>query len=200
MTWDRGFQTEYFTALSDDLNTWGFPDSRYILSMDAAPSWTYTITGVPGPRFFSRTTQIDYSQVPAAPADFVANGKQVTIQMSAGEQVTLTFDGAGGGSWAHSGGDSGTLSNVTWVDPLPLTGVFGSVQPLSRLIPLGRIAATFDHPVGSEQWYSFVLPLCFHTPTSGWCDGTAEVPQFPPIPGGASTMTETKRVSFVYTP
>jgi hypothetical protein len=216
MTWDRKNQVGYFSALSSDLNSWVFVGSPYLISFNDEASWTYSISGVTGDEFFSRVTAIDYSLVPRAPEDLVINGKVLEIGMSGGETVTLTFDGAGGGNWEHSGGATGDISDVTWVrEAPPSTGIFSFSVSHGDDIPLGNLKVTFDGPVGTEQWYSLDFDsvqantkaggtidgiVSFHTATSGWCAGVAEVPQFPPIPGGATKMNQTQYVPFTYTP
>ncbi|MCP5534679.1 MAG: peptidylprolyl isomerase [Akkermansiaceae bacterium] len=216
MTWDRKNQVEYFSALSSNLSSWGFVSSPYLVSLNDEASWTYHITGVTGNQFFSRVTAIDYSLVPRAPEDLVANGKVLAIGMPGGETVTLTFNGTGGGTWVHSGGASGNISGVTWVrEAPPSTGIFSFPVSHGDDIPLGNLKVTFDSPVGTQQWYSVDFEslqantkasgtvdgiVSFHTATSGWCAGVVVVPQYPPIPGGATTMNQTEYVPFTYTP
>ena len=55
---------------------------------------------------------------------------------------------------------------------------------------------TFDMPVGTQGWYSFNLPVSFHTTTGGWTDGSAVIDN----PDGEGTVTVVKRVPFTYTP
>lgn len=196
MTWDRKEGAEYLASLSTNLSTWGFTANRFLISLNAATGWQYTISPVTGDRLFSRLVEVDYGLSPVAPADLASNGKQIAISMGNGETVTLTFNATGTGTWAHSGGGSGSLTAVTWQDSAPATGMFASASPQAKFIPLGRLAVTFDGPVGTEGWHSFNLPISFHTATTGWTDGSAVVDN----PSGSGTVTVGKRVPFTFTP
>jgi peptidyl-prolyl cis-trans isomerase A (cyclophilin A) len=196
MTWDRKNQIEYLSVFSSDLAGWLFVSNPYLLSLNDEDDWTYTVSGVTGDRFFSRLVRIDYSLMPRAPVNLDDNGKMVSITISASETVTLTFDGDGGGIWNHSSGGSGSISDVTWNSSAPAAGIFSSSSPQARFIPLGTLAVKFDTAVGTDRWYSFNLPVSFHTTTSGWTDGSAVIDN----PDGEGTVTVVKRVPFTYTP
>ena len=195
MTWDRKSKTEYMASFTTNLSSWVFLSSRYHLSMDSEFDWEYTVTGVTMNRFFSRIAEVDYGLVPDAPEDLSGDGNQVTVSMGDGESVTLAFDGAGGGTWSHSGGAVGTLSVVTWIDSAPADGYFQSSVPQAKFIPLGRLEAVFNVPVGTQQWKSVDFPMSFHTNFSGWINGSVESP----VTGGGTTTVGT-RVPFTWTP
>lgn len=214
MSWNRKGGAEYFVSRSSNLMDWGFPnrvdwgfvfngDTRgypVILSASPEAAWGVSFEGITEDRLFTRIVEVDYGLISRAPENVIANGSTVTINIAASESVMMTFDGAGGGMWSHSGGSSGSLTTAGWTQSVSPT--FLSVFPSSvaRFFTLGGLNVTFDSPVGSESWNSFDLLLNFHDATSGWGDGSVNVPQFPPLPGGATTMTVQKRLSFTYSP
>jgi len=207
LTWDRKAQTEYLPAFSVDLSSWVFTGARYLLSLDAEAQWQYTLTGITQPKLFSRVAEIDYSAAARAPLDFIGNGKILVLPMGT-ETVTITFNGAGGGTWVYSGGggSSGSLTSATWTSDLAQSsGVVAAPYARGRLIPVGRLSVVFDNVVGAKQWkeldFSTVATginryVNFHTNTSGWVDGTVKVAG----PGGIGTAIEILRVPFTYTP
>jgi len=200
MTWDRKFQTEYFTSFTDNFQSWIFETYRYRISMEAESDFQRSWTWVGG-KLFTCLTGVDYSLLPNAPSNLAAAGNVLALTTAGGEVITLTFDGSGGGSWSLSTGGSGNLNSVAWTDELPTIGFYNYVliedsrKSLAPLIPQGTLEVVFDSPVGSESWPSFSFSANFHTSTSGWLTGG--VPVFPVIPGGG---TINKRVTFTYTP
>ena len=200
MTWDRKPQAEYFSALSTNLSTWVFVGSPYVLSLESVADWDYSITGVNEAKFFSRVTEVDYTLLPNAPSDMASNGKELEVFFGVGDSVTLTFDGAGGGTWVASDSSSGTLSNVTWGDATPTSGVFLSSVSQAKFISRGNLEVTFDTAAGPEKWVSLDVTLSYHTATSGWTSGGVvyEIPG----PGGMGTAQASKsaKSAFSYTP
>ena len=196
VTWDSKAQMEYLPAYSFDLSSWVFKTNRFILSLDLEDDYQDVVTGITTAQFFSRLIEVDYSMMTNAPSDLAGNGRKFVIDMANSEAVTLTFDGAGGGTWSHSEGATGNLSDVLWSDGAPSSGKYPYSSPQAKFIPLGALAASFDIPVGSEQWHSFNFPVSFHAADNGWCDGLVVVPDSV----GVGTATKDKRVSFTYIP
>ncbi len=196
LTWDRADKTDYILSLSPSLES--LSRFRNFLSLGALDGHVYTLSGVPPDRFFGRLTAIDYSLIPNAPAELNGDGSVLVITNRNGDSVTLTFDGAEGGTWSDSLGNSGTLSAVSWFDGQATVGVvssnpnfpFFSKNP-ARLIPIGGLLAEFDSPAGSNGWISLGVNLSFHEDTTGFTEGSAE------ITGGA---TRAVQQAFLYTP
>lgn len=192
-TWDRQNQNECFFQVSGDLTAWQYLSNGvytypYLLSMDAETAWPLTLGGVTGTKFFSRVAGIDYSLISRAPADLTADGSTMEITITGSETVTLTFDGAGGGSWISSEGGLGSLTSVSWTRNLDQSsGVLFYRFSQGGQLPLGRLQVTFDAPAGSENWPSFDFTVNFHSGTSGWCHGSV------PIASGS------RNVHFTYT-
>lgn len=196
ISWDRKANTEYYASYTTDLTVWPF--QRYHLSMNDSTNEQFALSSIPTARFFAHMVEVDYSLSPRAPADLASAGKQLTLTLGSSETCTLTFDGAGGGTWSHSGGTTGTLSNVVWTDGAPPTGLFTHTASQARHISLGIIQATFDSPMGTEAWHSINLPTSFHTSTTGWTDGSVVADDPASTTGGTTTLL--KRVPFTYIP
>ncbi len=208
-TIDRKGQAVYCMSLSSDLVNWFYVSRSgvslpYFMSLQNEAGWSLSHGGIPGPRFFSRMVEIDYYGTMLAPAGLLNNGHKLWFNMGDGEWVTLTFDGAGGGTWLHSGGASGTLTHVRWrTDTDRTPGTFFYRRPPGRNLPVGRFSVTFDNFVGSKKWKSLDFEtrlgavnryMNFHTFTSGWCDGAVLVEG----PGGVGTAWTQAKVPFSY--
>jgi hypothetical protein len=55
-----------------------------------------------------------------------------------------------------------------------------------HLFPLATLGAGFDTPAGPGAWNSLNLTLSFHTPDSGWVEGSAN---------GGSTVLQSFSIS-----
>ena len=169
---DRQASHEYLNSHSTDLKSW--TPFRYLTSCDAKANEDFTSTGVTSPKFFMRMIDADYGFLTNAPVDLNKNGRKLRINNRAGDWVELTLTGGTTGTWTASDSTSGTLSNVTWNDSAPATGLFGGTSSQIRFLPLGSLSASFDSPAGVGGWiFLSNLTLSFHSPTSGWVEGTA---------------------------
>ncbi len=171
ISFDRSFQTEYLSFYTTNLINWT-PLTRTI-SVDASPGYDFNVSGVTFDRFFMRLPSVDYSEVINAPSDLAKAGASLAITSRTGETITLDFTSSSTGTWTDSNGGSGTLTSLAWFDPISTIGAFGASGGLAPRLPLGQLTATFDTPAGLGAWTSIDVILSFHTPTSGWTDGSA---------------------------
>jgi peptidyl-prolyl cis-trans isomerase A (cyclophilin A) len=171
VTFDRGFQTEHLIHYSTDLINWAY--FRHIRSREAAAGYRYTLSNVTFPKFFMRSARVDYGLVPNPSLDLFSAGKEFALSDRAGNTLTLIPNGAGGGTWRHSNGGSGTLTSLTTSDYVPATGVNFEFSGGGQLFPLLNLSAGFNTPAGPAAWNSLNLILSFHAPRSGWVDGSA---------------------------
>ncbi|WP_227021481.1 peptidylprolyl isomerase [Oceaniferula marina] len=220
MTFDRQALGEYYLTESKDFSTWTSLKETvdeqessipYLFSADHADDTSEVFRGIQGERYFTRMVQTQYSSLLRAPQDMTTAGSVFSLPMGDSETVDVTFDGSGGGTWAHSGGGSGALTLLYYEQPLhQASGIERKTYSLARWMPIARLAVVFDVPVGSEKWTTLNFwnlnngqlqwYINFHSPTSGWCDG-AIVYQIPG-PGGVGTAEDVKfvRLPFTYTP
>lgn len=171
---NRKPKTEYFTYGSPNLSTWS--PLGIILSMDAGNAFQLAVESRPEPSYFLRTTPVEYGEIPDAPANLNSAGKTLRIIFGVGNHLEISPNGTGGGTWADTGNRSGTLTQTTWTDSAPATGVFSVASSSAFFIALGDYRTTLlNYPsVGSnvrlETW------LSFHTPTTGWTEELGEEP------------------------
>jgi peptidyl-prolyl cis-trans isomerase A (cyclophilin A) len=179
ISFDRSFQTEYLSFYTTNLSSWT-PLTRTI-SVNASPDYDFKVNGVTFDRFFMRLPSVDYSEVINAPSDLAKAGASLAITSRSGETITLDFTSSSTGTWTDSNGGSGTLTSLVWTDFIPEAGAGGNTAGLAPQLPLGRLTATFSSPAGLGAWTTINIILSFHTPNSGWTDGTANNSQFNPI-------------------
>ena len=170
---ERQAQTEYLIFRSLDLQTWS-PRPR-ILSVDGPYPYAFTFSGVPYPRYFIRLPAVDYGDVPNAPSDLTAAGRVLTFTDRSGNTVSLTFNGAGGGTWSDSLSGSGQLNSASWYDLIPASGASSTSSGFAPQLPLGQFTASFDTPAGANGWQFLNARLSFHEPLSGHADGSADI-------------------------
>lgn len=161
----RAAQAEYLWFRSTDLQAWS-PLTR-TLSVSAMADYSFTVTGVSAPRYFLRVPAVDYGDVVNAPGNLTAAGRVLSLTDRAGGNVTLTFDGNGGGTWSDSSGGSGALTDVSWGDFIPAGGSSSSATGYAPQLPLGQLVVTFDSPAGAAGWTWLNVFLSFHEPLSG---------------------------------
>jgi peptidyl-prolyl cis-trans isomerase A (cyclophilin A) len=171
VTFDRGFQTEHLIHYATDLENWTY--FRHIRSREAAAEYPYTLSGVTFPKFFVRSARVDYGLLPNPSTDLFSAGKRFALGDRTGNTLTLTSDGSGGGTWSHSNGGSGALTSLVISDYTFATGVTSHTTAGGHLFPLMRMTAGFDAPAGPGAWNTLDLTLSFHTPDSGWVEGSA---------------------------
>lgn len=216
MTWDKKDQTEYFFQKSNDLVSWSFredtsvdpvEDLPYFMSTEFRSAWFYTLPDVSGSQLFTRMTEIDYGFTSEAPVDLTGAGKVFTVPMGSSENVQIIFDGAGGGSWSHSGGGSGSLTLLLWSKSLQQPSEFEEYSfSVARYIPIGSLGVIFDAPVGSGKWLTLNFYnnsnrfINFHTTTSGWCVGHIGYEVTDPEGGSATEEYYAARIPFTFTP
>ena len=169
VTFDRQAKHDYIYSYSFDLASW--TAFRNILSADSFPGYTFTTTGLTGNRFFTRLAVVDYSALENPEPAVLGAGSSVTFTTRSGTSLTLTPDGAGGGSWTDSDGNSGTLTSFSVVDPVPQTGDFISTASQAYYLPLLRINFTLDANGGPTNRTTHELDLDFRSPLAGWSDG-----------------------------
>lgn len=178
---NRRPQTEYFTFGSPDLSGW----TRFgiDLSLDEENSFQLTIGSRTEPRYFLRTTPVDYGQIPNAPPDLDSGGKTLRIIFGGnGGHLDITPDGNGGGTWADTANRSGTIAQTEWTDSAPDTGVFSVESSSAHFIALGDFRTTLLNYPTSGNSIRLETWLSFHTPATGWTEEFASIPPAPPNP------------------
>jgi peptidyl-prolyl cis-trans isomerase A (cyclophilin A) len=165
---DRKPLTDYLFFGSPDLTNW--TPQGIVLSLDAADDYSVEVGSRPEPRYFLRAATMDFGQIPKAPPDLDSPRKTLRIQLGGGTFLDIKPDGSGGGAWVDHNGATGTLTQTSWSDGAPDTGVFSVSQPQSFFISLGDFRTTLmNYPTAGnnirlETW------LSFHTPTMGWTE------------------------------
>jgi peptidyl-prolyl cis-trans isomerase A (cyclophilin A) len=190
VTFDRRARHDYHYSTSLDLLTWS--PFRQILSLNDENQSSFTITGLNLKRFFSRMTDVDYSLLPNPPGPLLPANASVAWTDRAGNSITLVSNGAGGGTWSDSLGASGNIVSLSIYDGAGNSNTMVGTSSNAHLIPLSQIVTTLDANAGLNSRRSFNLVLSFHTPTSGWCDGTAS--------GGPNPGSTTILQAFTYMP
>ncbi|MCW1913634.1 peptidylprolyl isomerase [Luteolibacter sp. GHJ8] len=170
LTFDRQFQTDYLIYSSQSLSTWTY--FRHVRSRDGAPGFTYPVPHNNSPRFFVSVAQVDYSAI-YNPTANVLVGKQLRISDRNGNALTLIPNGSGGGTWTHSDGGSGTLSNFQSTDGTSDTGSIASQSSGAYFFPLASFTTQLSPAAGPGAWTTLGLNLCFHHPGGGWAEGQA---------------------------
>ena len=171
---DRKTKTEYFTYGSPDLSSWS--QQGIILSMDSGNAFQLTVESRTEPSYFLRTAPVDYGQIPDAPPDLNSSGKTLRIIFGVGNYLDISPNGTGGGTWVDTANQSGTLTQTSWTDSAPASGVFSVGSSSAFFIALGDYRTTLmNYPfVGNnvrlETW------LSFHTPTTGWTEELGSIP------------------------
>jgi peptidyl-prolyl cis-trans isomerase A (cyclophilin A) len=190
VTFDRRGRHDYHYSTSLDLLTWS--PFRQILSLNDENQSSFTITGLSLKRFFSRMTDVDYSLLPNPPSPLLPANASLAWTDRAGNSITLVSNGAGGGTWSDSLGASGNIVSLSTYDGAGSSNTTVTTSSNAHLIPLAQLVTTLDANAGRNSRRSFNLVLSFHTPTSGWCDGTAT--------GGPNPGSTTILQSFAYSP
>ncbi|QTN33076.1 peptidylprolyl isomerase [Akkermansiaceae bacterium] len=165
---DRKPQTEYRAFGSPDLVAWA--DHGIVLSMDGENAFQLTVDSRPEPSYFLRVPAVNYGDVPNAPADLGDGGKTVRIRFGGGDFLDISPNGSGGGTWADNAGGTGTISQTSWTDSAPDTGVFSVSNSSAFFIPLGDFRTTLLNYPGPGENINLATWLSFHTPTSGWTE------------------------------
>lgn len=169
LTFDREAKHDYLYGYSFNLASWsGF---RNILSIDDAPSYTFTTTGVTGDQFFAQVSAVDYSFLENPTASVLSSGSSITFTTRSSETLTLNPNGSNGGTWTDSNGGSGTLSTFSITDLAPSTGSFASTATQAYFLPLLRLDFEFDVAGGPTGRTFHQVTLDFRGPLSGWSDG-----------------------------
>lgn len=165
---------EYFNSYSTDLQAW--TPFRYNLSCDPDPAAQFLTTGVTMPAFFMRMVDVDYGFL-INPENVNQSGRVLRITSRAGDWIEMTLNGSAGGSWTASNGAAGALSNVTFSDAAPATGMYTNASSQVGYVPLMSLNATFAATSGVAPWTSISnLVMSFHTVNSGWVEGAANTP------------------------
>lgn len=194
ISFPRDLQSFYTIAASTSLAS--LSPLGFIASLDTDLDYSLNVTGVTGPRYFSRLTKVDYSLVVNAPSDLVAAGHSVELLDGSGGSLSLNFTSATGGSWTHSDGSHGaspgnfTVTNANDRVGTVGAGTTGATFPTN--FPLYDLAVSFDSPAGPESWSSFNVVMSFHEALSGWVDGT--------VTRSTSSQPSALKQAFVYTP
>jgi hypothetical protein len=190
VTFDRRSQHSYLYSTSLDLVTWA--PFRHILSLNQSNAYFYTIMGVTFSQFFTRMIDVDYSLLPNPPSPLLPSGARLVTTDRSGNSLTLISNGTGGGTWSDSLGSSGNIVSLNTSDGIGSIGTSITTNSNAHLIPLSQIVTTLDGDAGPNSRRNFNLVLSFHTPTSGWTDGSAS--------GGPNPGTTKILHSFTYTP
>ena len=175
LTWDRKLQSDYYRSTSIDLSTWMNPplplateDNGQILrlaSISEQPGWSFTEAKDSQQQLFIRVAEVDYGLMTNAPSDLIANGKILGLVALSGQDLTLVFDGAGGGTWEIAG-LNGVMADVSFEDMAPDTGAFDSEMNQGNYLPMGILNCTLVDLQGNSPVLRVVLS--FHSPTGGW--------------------------------
>lgn len=177
---DRKPKTDYLFFGSPDLSAW--EPQGIVLSIDAANAYEVDVESRPELRFFLRAATMDFGQIPAAPPDLGSPQKTLQIQFGGGAFLNITPNGSGGGTWADHNGTSGAITQTSWTDSAPSTGVFAVNTPQSFFISLGDYRTTLLNYPSFGSNTRFETWLSFHTPTTGWTEEFATTPPAPPNP------------------
>lgn len=170
LQFDRAPKTDYLFLESTDLAAWNYVTN--FISLDASMAFRLNFGSQSSSRYFVNGATVSYAAVPDAPADLVSSGKIVRIFQTDGTRLELDLT-PGSAAWSHLDSDgitleSGSLTNVTWVDSAPISGFSVPKSNWAYRIPLGTLSATFDSPAGPDNLTSLNVYLSFHTETSGW--------------------------------
>ncbi len=171
---NRKTKTEYFTYGSPNLTAW----SRLgiVLSMNAENAFQLNIESRTEPSYFLRIAPVDYGQIPDAPPNLNSSAKTLRIIFGAGDYLSISPDGAGGGTWSNTSNRSGTITQTAWTDSAPSEDSFAVSNSSAFFISLGDFRTTLqnypvtDNSVRLETW------LSFHTPTTGWTEELGSTP------------------------
>ncbi len=179
IVWDRKDRTESPLRVSGNLSSWSLAGN--ILNMGDLNDAELNVTSVvnAGSTFFSYPV-IDYSHTPQLPENIFELGDQVALEMDGGT-LTVTFNGAGGGSWVFAptsgANQSGVVTsagvpNGSQLLAIPLLGTFvnGSAS-YARALSAREITIFLDAPVGPYQISALQPSLSFHSDTAGWYRG-----------------------------
>lgn len=170
----RHSRHDYLYSYSLDLATWSpFPGGGNILSYDTDLNYAFTVTGLTLDRFFASIADIDYSFLQNPSIDLLGAGSTITITANSGVSLSVTPNGAGGGTWSDSTGNSGNLVSFSAVDGAPATGAFRDSVTKAHLIPLLQIDFELDSLGGPDASTGYNIVLDFREPDSGRCDGFA---------------------------
>jgi peptidyl-prolyl cis-trans isomerase A (cyclophilin A) len=171
---NRKTKTEYFAYGSPNLSAWS--QLGIILSMDAENAFQLNVESRTEPSYFLKMAPVDYGQIPDAPPDLNSSGKTLRIIFAPGDFLEISPNGTGGGTWVDTDNRSGTLTQTSWTDSAPASGVFSVQSSSAFLIALGAYQTTLlNYPsagnsVRLETW------LSFHTPTTGWTEELGSTP------------------------
>jgi peptidyl-prolyl cis-trans isomerase A (cyclophilin A) len=171
---NRKTKTEYFAYGSPNLSAWS--QLGIILSMDAENAFQLNVESRTEPSYFLKMAPVDYGQIPDAPPDLNSSGKTLRIIFAPGDFLEISPNGTGGGTWVDTDNRSGTLTQTSWTDSAPASGVFSVQSSSAFFIALGDYRTTLlNYPfagsnVRLETW------LSFHTPTTGWTEELGSTP------------------------
>lgn len=197
MTWEGSKFHEAFIDLSPTLEAFGRPEADRIYLQGPTDDALESVTAIISTdAYFGRVNLVDYFGAWVnAPANLAAVDSQLTLTRSAGVggslSHTLTFDGAGGGSYVDVTGQTGTLTAVNWSDLVIQAGV-GSTNATAS-VPRGTLTFTADPAInGRSDW---VVDLNFLDASSGRFDAK----DGPPFPDSTVSRDHWRGI-FTYTP
>lgn len=170
VTYDRAFQTDYFSFESFDLSTWA-PIAR-ILSVGAVPDYDFGLSELDPARFFLRLSSVDYGAIYNFPPSALP-GSSFTLADRSGKSVTLHIVGTTTSTWSDSDGGTGNISFLSITDSLGSSGQLFDPNGAAPKISQISIFANFDTPAGDRMWTAIDTKFSFHDPNSGWTDGAA---------------------------
>ncbi len=172
VVFDRKALHDYFVLFGPDLQN---PTYRAnVLSADADSAFQLGL-GIPQQRSeFYRHIAVDYSLLHNPDPAEVTNGSSFEFSLSNDETLTITADGAGGGSWVDSIGGSGSVTALEITDSVPATGTFITVRrSQAEFFPLMNLVMTLDGAAGTSGVTSLNGRLSYHSESNGGFEGSA---------------------------
>ncbi len=165
---------DYLYSYSLDLQDWRpFPGGGNILSYSNDEDYGFRANGISMDSFYATIGDVDYSFLHNPTVDLFAAGSSITLTSRAGVSLTITSDGAGGGTWSDSNGKAGALVSFSATDGAPNGGAIRFSGTRAHLIPLIEIEFRLDAPGGPANRSQAQLFLDFREPLAGWSDGVA---------------------------
>ncbi|MDQ8196351.1 peptidylprolyl isomerase [Coraliomargarita sp. SDUM461004] len=200
LQWSRQHKWDYPLYYGNDLESWTRVTN--ILSMGNDSAAEVELTNLfAGDRGFVTMAGVDYSHTPDLPADIFSAGDTLVMAVEGGT-LTLTFDGAGAGTWSFEDTDAivttGAITqyyrpNTSTLYGIPTSGIFTSPNyyTYARSLAAREVVVFFDGPVGPYGITAIQAQLSFHSDSSGWYNGPVNADE---------TLTSPFRGTFTWAP
>ena len=200
LQWSRQHKWDYPVYYGNDLESW--TPAGNLLSMDNDSGAEVELTNLfAGDRGFVTMAGVDYSHTPDLAADIFSAGDTLVMAVEGGT-LTLTFDGAGAGTWFFEDTDAivttGAITqyyrpNTSSLYGIPTNGLFTSPNyyTYARSLAAREVVVFFDGPVGPYGITAIQAQLSFHSDSSGWYNGPVYADE---------TLTSPFRGTFTWAP